>query len=158
MTSIINKLRETGVEVIELNNTVTVKSNGKLNAVSIETAPFPGFPTDMQAQFMVLNTIADGVSEIKETIFENRFMHVQELIRMGADIEINQNTAIVRGGKILEGASVMATDLRASASLVLAALSAKGTTVIDRIYHLDRGYENLEKKFNQIGAQIERVN
>jgi UDP-N-acetylglucosamine 1-carboxyvinyltransferase len=112
----------------------------------------------MQAQFMALNTTAEGVSKIKETIFENRFMHVQELIRMGADIEINQNTAVVRGGKMLEGASVMATDLRASASLVLAALSAKGTTVIDRIYHLDRGYENLEKKFNQIGAQIERVN
>jgi UDP-N-acetylglucosamine 1-carboxyvinyltransferase len=158
MISIINKLREAGVEVIESDNIVTVKSNGTLKSVSIETAPFPGFPTDMQAQFMALNTIAEGVSEIKETIFENRFMHVQELIRMGADIEINQNTAVVRGGKMLEGASVMATDLRASASLVLAALSAKGTTVIDRIYHLDRGYENLEKKFNQIGAQIERVN
>jgi len=158
MTSIINKLRETGVEVIETDNTVTVKSKGTLKAVSIETAPFPGFPTDMQAQFMALNTIAKGDSEIKETIFENRFMHVQELIRMGADIQINQNTAVVRGGKMLEGANVMATDLRASASLVLAALSAKGTTVIDRIYHLDRGYENLEKKFNQIGAQIERVN
>ena len=158
MTSIINKLRETGVEVIESDNLVSIKSNGKLKAVSLETAPYPYFPTDMQAQFMALNTIADGVGEIKETIFENRFMHVQELIRMGADIEINQNTAIVRGGKMLEGASVMATDLRASASLVLAALSAKGTTVIDRIYHLDRGYENLEKKFNQIGAQIERVN
>ena len=157
MTSIINKLRETGVEVIETDNTVTVKSKGTLKAVSIETAPFPGFPTDMQAQFMALNTIAKGDSEIKETIFENRFMHVQELIRMGADIQINQNTAVVRGGKMLEGANVMATDLRASASLVLAALSAKGTTVIDRIYHLDRGYENLEKKFNQIGAQIERV-
>jgi UDP-N-acetylglucosamine 1-carboxyvinyltransferase len=158
MISIINKLRETGVEVFESDNIVTVKSNGTLKSVSIETAPFPGFPTDMQAQFMALNTIAKGVSEITETIFENRFMHVQELIRMGADIEINQNTAIVRGGKMLEGASVMATDLRASASLVLAALSAKGTSVIDRIYHLDRGYENLEKKFNQIGAQIERVN
>jgi UDP-N-acetylglucosamine 1-carboxyvinyltransferase len=158
MISIINKLRETGVEVFESDNIITVKSNGTLKSVSIETAPFPGFPTDMQAQFMALNTIAGGVSEIKETIFENRFMHVQELIRMGADIEINQNTAIVRGGKMLEGASVMATDLRASASLVLAALSAKGTTVIDRIYHLDRGYENLEKKFNQIGAQIERTN
>ena len=158
MTSIINKLRETGVEVIESDNLVSIKSNGKLKAVSLETAPYPYFPTDMQAQFMALNTIADGVGEIKETIFENRFMHVQELIRMGADIEINQNTAIVRGGKMLEGASVMATDLRASASLVLAALSAKGTTVIDRIYHLDRGYENLEKKFNQVGAHIQRVN
>ena len=111
----------------------------------------------MQAQFMALNAVADGTSKIEENIFENRFMHAQELIRMGADIQINQNTALIRGGKILEGANVMATDLRASASLVLAALAAKGTTVIDRIYHLDRGYENLEKKFNQIGAQIERV-
>ena len=157
MTSVIDKLRETGVEVIESDNMVTVKSNGKLKSVDIETAPFPNFPTDMQAQFMALNTVADGTSKIEENIFENRFMHAQELIRMGADIQINQNTALIRGGKILEGANVMATDLRASASLVLAALAAKGTTVIDRIYHLDRGYENLEKKFNQIGAQIERV-
>ena len=157
MTSVIDKLRETGVEVIESDNMVTVKSNGKLKSVDIETAPFPNFPTDMQAQFMALNAVADGTSKIEENIFENRFMHAQELIRMGADIQINQNTALIRGGKILEGANVMATDLRASASLVLAALAAKGTTVIDRIYHLDRGYENLEKKFNQIGAQIERV-
>ena len=157
MTSVIDKLRETGVEVIESDNMVTVKSNGKLKSVDFETAPFPNFPTDMQAQFMALNTVADGTSKIEENIFENRFMHAQELIRMGADIQINQNTALIRGGKILEGANVMATDLRASASLVLAALAAKGTTVIDRIYHLDRGYENLEKKFNQIGAQIERV-
>ncbi len=157
MTSVIDKLRETGVEVIESDNMVTVKSNGKLKSVDFETAPFPNFPTDMQAQFMALNAVADGTSKIEENIFENRFMHAQELIRMGADIQINQNTALIRGGKILEGANVMATDLRASASLVLAALAAKGTTVIDRIYHLDRGYENLEKKFNQIGAQIERV-
>jgi len=157
MTSVIDKLRETGVEVIESDNMVTVKSNGKLKSVDIETAPFPNFPTDMQAQFMALNTVADGTSKIEENIFENRFMHAQELIRMGADIQISQNTALIRGGKILEGTNVMATDLRASASLVLAALAAKGTTVIDRIYHLDRGYENLEKKFNQIGAQIERV-
>ena len=158
MTSILDKLRESGVEIIDSGNVITVKSNGKLNSVSLETGPFPGFPTDMQAQFMALNTIADGKSEIKETIFENRFMHVQELIRMGADIKINQNTALISGGKMLQGANVMATDLRASASLVLAALSAKGETVIDRIYHLDKGYENLEKKFNQIGANIERVN
>ena len=157
MTSVIDKLRETGVEVIESDNMVTVKSNGKLKSVDFETAPFPNFPTDMQAQFMALNAVADGTSKIEENIFENRFMHAQELIRMGADIQINQNTALIRGGKILEGTNVMATDLRASASLVLAALAAKGTTVIDRIYHLDRGYENLEKKFNQIGAQIERV-
>ena len=157
MTSVIDKLRETGVEVSESDNMVTVKSNGKLKSVDFETAPFPNFPTDMQAQFMALNAVADGTSKIEENIFENRFMHAQELIRMGADIQISQNTALIRGGKILEGANVMATDLRASASLVLAALAAKGTTVIDRIYHLDRGYENLEKKFNQIGAQIERV-
>ncbi len=157
MTSVIDKLRETGVEVIESDNMVTVKSNGKLKSVDFETAPFPYFPTDMQAQFMALNTVADGTSKIEENIFENRFMHAQELIRMGADIQISQNTANIRGGKILEGTNVMATDLRASASLVLAALAAKGTTVIDRIYHLDRGYEDLEKKFNQVGAQIERV-
>jgi UDP-N-acetylglucosamine 1-carboxyvinyltransferase len=157
MTSVISKLKEAGVDVIKTDNIVSIKSNGKLKSVNLETAPYPGFPTDMQAQFMALNTVAEGVSKIKETIFENRFMHVQELIRMGADIVINQNLAVSRGGKVLEGASVMATDLRASASLVLAALSAKGTTVIDRIYHLDRGYENLEKKFNQIGARIERV-
>ena len=155
MTSVISKLKEAGVDVIKTDNIVSIKSNGKLKSVNLETAPYPGFPTDMQAQFMALNTVAEGVSKIKETIFENRFMHVQELIRMGADIVINQNLAVSRGGKVLEGASVMATDLRASASLVLAALSAKGTTVIDRIYHLDRGYENLEKKFNQIGAHIE---
>ena len=157
MTSVIDKLRETGVEVIESDNMVTVKSNGKLKSVDFETAPFPYFPTDMQAQFMALNAVADGTSKIEENIFENRFMHAQELIRMGADIQISQNTANIRGGKILEGTNVMATDLRASASLVLAALAAKGTTVIDRIYHLDRGYEDLEKKFNQVGAQIERV-
>ena len=157
MTSVIDKLRETGVEVIESDNMVTVKSNGKLKSVDLETAPFPNFPTDMQAQFMALNTVADGTSRIEENIFENRFMHAQELIRMGADIQISQNTAHISGGKILQGTNVMATDLRASASLVLAALAAKGTTVIDRIYHLDRGYEDLEKKFNQIGAQIERV-
>ena len=158
MTSILHKLEDAGVEVIDSDKVIKIKSNGKLNSVNIETGPYPSFPTDMQAQFMALNTIANGNSEVKETIFENRFMHVQELIRMGADIKVNQNTAVISGGKMLEGANVMATDLRASASLVLAALSAKGETIIDRIYHLDRGYENLEKKFNQIGANIKRVN
>ena len=158
MTSILHKLEDAGVEVIDSDKVIKIKSNGKLNSVNIETGPYPNFPTDMQAQFMALNTIANGNSEVKETIFENRFMHVQELIRMGADIKVNQNTAVISGGKMLEGANVMATDLRASASLVLAALSAKGETIIDRIYHLDRGYENLEKKFNQIGANIKRVN
>ena len=123
----------------------------------MRTSPYPGFPTDMQAQFMAMNSIADGVSEITETIFENRFMHVQELVRMGANIDIKQNTAIIRGGCKLSGTNVMATDLRASASLVLAGLAASGETKIERIYHLDRGYESLEKKFNQIGARIERV-
>ena len=158
MTSILHKLEDAGVEVIDSDKVIKIKSNGKLNSVNIETGAYPSFPTDMQAQFMALNTIANGNSEVKETIFENRFMHVQELIRMGADIKVNQNTAVISGGKMLEGANVMATDLRASASLVLAALSAKGETIIDRIYHLDRGYENLEKKFNQIGANIKRVN
>ena len=158
MSSILHKLEDAGVEVINSDKVIKIKSNGKLNSVNIETGPYPSFPTDMQAQFMALNTIANGNSEVKETIFENRFMHVQELIRMGADIKVNQNTAVISGGKMLEGANVMATDLRASASLVLAALSAKGETIIDRIYHLDRGYENLEKKFNQIGANIKRVN
>ena len=158
MSSILHKLEDAGVEVINSDKVIKIKSNGKLNSVNIETGPYPNFPTDMQAQFMALNTIANGNSEVKETIFENRFMHVQELIRMGADIKVNQNTAVISGGKMLEGANVMATDLRASASLVLAALSAKGETIIDRIYHLDRGYENLEKKFNQIGANIKRVN
>ncbi len=158
MSSILHKLKDAGVEVIVSDKVIKIKSNGKLNSVNIETGPYPDFPTDMQAQFMALNTIANGNSEVKETIFENRFMHVQELIRMGANIKVNQNTALISGGKMLEGANVMATDLRASASLVLAALSAKGETIIDRIYHLDRGYENLEKKFNQIGANIKRVN
>jgi len=158
MEVVIQKLKETGVEILEDNNSITVKKNGKINSVSIRTAPYPAFPTDMQAQFMALNVIAEGVSEVTETIFENRFMHVQELIRMGADIDIRQNTAIIKGGRKLEGANVMATDLRASASLVLAGLAAKGETVIDRIYHLDRGYEKLEMKFNQLGAQLERVN
>ena len=112
----------------------------------------------MQAQFVAMNAMADGVSEVTETIFENRFMHVQELVRMGAIIDIEQNTAIIRGGEELCGANVMATDLRASASLVLAGLAAKGETIIERIYHLDRGYENLEEKFNQIGAKIKRIN
>ncbi|MGE4596775.1 MAG: UDP-N-acetylglucosamine 1-carboxyvinyltransferase [Methylophilaceae bacterium] len=157
MEAIIQKLKETGVEIVERDNSVVIKSNKKLNSVNIRTAPYPAFPTDMQAQFMALNIIADGVSEVTETIFENRFMHVQELIRMGADIDIRHNTAIIKGSKVLQGANVMATDLRASASLILAGLVATGTTVVDRIYHLDRGYENLEKKFNQIGARIERV-
>ena len=157
MESIIQKLKETGATVTQDKTSVTVSSKKNFNPVDIRTAPYPAFPTDMQAQFMALNLMANGVSEVTETIFENRFMHVQELIRMGADIDIRQNTAIIKGNAVLQGTNVMATDLRASASLVLAGLVAKGTTIIDRIYHLDRGYQDLEKKFNAIGAQIERV-
>jgi UDP-N-acetylglucosamine 1-carboxyvinyltransferase len=126
-------------------------------AVNITTAPHPGFPTDMQAQFMAMNCVADGVSVISETIFENRFMHVQELHRLGADIRIEGHTAIVRGLPQLSGAPVMATDLRASASLILAGLVADGDTVIDRIYHLDRGYERIEAKLSALGAKIKRI-
>lgn len=125
-------------------------------AVNLTTAPYPAFPTDMQAQFMALNCVADGVGVINETIFENRFMHVNELLRLGADIQVEGHTAIVRGAERLSGAPVMATDLRASASLILAGLVADGDTSIDRIYHLDRGYENIEEKLGALGATIRR--
>jgi UDP-N-acetylglucosamine 1-carboxyvinyltransferase len=156
LEAVIEKLREAGVDVSHTKDTITVKSSGKLKAVNIRTAPHPAFPTDMQAQFMALNTIAEGVSTTVETIFENRFMHVQELQRMGADINVEGNTALVKGIAKLEGANVMATDLRASAGLVLAGLVADGETVIDRIYHLDRGYELLEEKLTQLGAKVRR--
>ena len=156
LEAVIEKLREAGVDVSHTKDTITVKSTGKLKAVNIRTAPHPAFPTDMQAQFMALNTIAEGVSTTVETIFENRFMHVQELQRMGADINVEGNTALVKGIAKLEGANVMATDLRASAGLVLAGLVADGETVIDRIYHLDRGYELLEEKLTQLGAKVRR--
>ncbi|MEY3410898.1 MAG: UDP-N-acetylglucosamine 1-carboxyvinyltransferase [Pseudomonadota bacterium] len=157
LDAVIEKLREAGATVLSDANTITVKSDGKLKAVNIRTAPHPAFPTDMQAQFMALNTVASGVSKVTETIFENRFMHVQEMQRLGADIDIDGNTALVKGVPELEGATVMATDLRASASLVLAGLVAKGQTVIERIYHLDRGYEDLEEKFNALGANVKRL-
>ncbi len=157
LDAVIEKLREAGATVLSDANTITVKSDGKLKAVNIRTAPHPAFPTDMQAQFMALNTVASGVSKVTETIFENRFMHVQEMQRLGADIDIDGNTALVKGVSELEGATVMATDLRASASLVLAGLVAKGQTVIERIYHLDRGYEDLEEKFNALGANVKRL-
>ena len=128
-----------------------------LKPVNITTAPYPAFPTDMQAQFTVLNAVAKGTAMITETIFENRFMHVPELVRMGADIELQGNTAICRDTEHLSGAQVMATDLRASASLVLAGFIAHGTTVVDRIYHIDRGYENIEGKLRGLGGQIERI-
>jgi UDP-N-acetylglucosamine 1-carboxyvinyltransferase len=157
LDAVIEKLREAGATVLSDANTITVKSDGKLKAVNIRTAPHPAFPTDMQAQFMALNTVASGVSKVTETIFENRFMHVQEMQRLGADIDIDGNTALVKGVSELEGATVMATDLRASASLVLAGLVAKGQTVIERIYHLDRGYEDLEEKLNALGANVKRM-
>lgn len=157
LDAVIEKLREAGATVTSDADTITVKSDGKLKAVNIRTAPHPAFPTDMQAQFMALNAMAEGVAKVTETIFENRFMHVQELQRMGADISIDGNTALVKGVPFLDGATVMATDLRASASLVLAGLVARGETVVERIYHLDRGYENLEDKFNALGANVQRV-
>ena len=155
---VVQKLIDAGANIEHDANSIIVKNGGNLKGVNVVTAPYPAFPTDMQAQFMTMNTVADGVSEITETIFENRFMHVQELQRMGAMIDIKHNTAIIRGIKKLEGANVMATDLRASASLVIAGLIAQGDTLIDRIYHLDRGYENLEVKLSQVGAAIKRVN
>lgn len=156
LDAVIDKLREAGAEVTVDGETITVKSDGKLNAVNIRTAPHPAFPTDMQAQFMAMNAMAEGVSKVTETIFENRFMHVQELQRLGADISIDGNTALVQGVSHLDGATVMATDLRASASLVLAGLVARGETVIERIYHLDRGYEFLEDKLTALGAKVKR--
>ena len=158
LDAVIEKLRDAGAEVkvSKVENTITVKSNGKLKAVNIRTAPHPAFPTDMQAQFMAMNCVSEGVAKVTETIFENRFMHVQELQRLGADISIDGNTALVKGVEYLDGATVMATDLRASASLVLAGLVARGETVIERIYHLDRGYEYLEEKLTKLGAKVRR--
>jgi UDP-N-acetylglucosamine 1-carboxyvinyltransferase len=158
LDAVIDKLIEAGAEITEDADSIALDMRGKRpQAVNISTAPHPGFPTDMQAQFMALNCVADGVGIISETIFENRFMHVQELLRLGADIRIDGHTAIVRGLEKLSGAPVMATDLRASASLILAGLVADGDTVIDRIYHLDRGYERIEAKLSALGAKIERV-
>jgi UDP-N-acetylglucosamine 1-carboxyvinyltransferase len=136
---------------------VGVKANGKIKSVDLTTLPYPGFPTDLQAQMMVLMCVADGVSVITETIFENRFMHAQELDRMGADIRLEGNRAVVRGVKELSGAPVMATDLRASVSLILAGLVANGTTEVSRVYHLDRGYERIEQKLSKLGAAIDRI-
>jgi UDP-N-acetylglucosamine 1-carboxyvinyltransferase len=158
LDAVIDKLTETGAVITEDADSITLDMQGKRpKAVNISTAPHPGFPTDMQAQFMALNCVADGVGIISETIFENRFMHVQELQRLGADIRIDGHTAIVRGLPQLSGAPVMATDLRASASLILAGLVADGDTVIDRIYHLDRGYERIEAKLSALGAKIKRI-
>ncbi len=151
------KLKEAGVKFSLEEGGVRVYGGGNARAVNITTLPYPGFPTDLQAQMMVLMGVADGVSVITETIFENRFMHAQELNRMGADIRLEGNRAIIRGVKSLSGAPVMATDLRASVSLVLAALVASGRTEIARVYHLDRGYEHIERKLGTLGAEIQRV-
>jgi len=157
LDAVIEKLREAGAHIELHDDAIEISASGQLKAVSLRTAPFPAFPTDMQAQFMAMNCVAQGTALITETIFENRFMHAQELLRLGADIEINGNTAVVKGRAQLEGATVMATDLRASASLVIAGLVARGETLIDRIYHLDRGYEHIEEKLSQLGARIRRV-
>jgi UDP-N-acetylglucosamine 1-carboxyvinyltransferase len=157
LDSVLSKLAETGAAVDSGPDWLRLRTNGHAKAVSIRTAPYPGFPTDMQAQFMALNTVAQGSATITETVFENRFMHVQELRRLGADIEVEGNSAVVRGVRALDGAKVMATDLRASACLVLAGLVAGGETVIDRVYHLDRGYECIEEKLSQLGARIRRA-
>jgi UDP-N-acetylglucosamine 1-carboxyvinyltransferase len=151
------KLKEAGVDLTIGENSVGVKGNGKIKSVDVTTLPYPGFPTDLQAQMMVLMCVAEGVSVITETIFENRFMHAQELDRMGADIRLEGNRAVVRGVKELSGAPVMATDLRASVSLILAGLVANGTTEVSRVYHLDRGYERIEQKLSKLGAAIERI-
>jgi UDP-N-acetylglucosamine 1-carboxyvinyltransferase len=155
--AVIPMLEQVGVEIRETNRGLSVHRNGaRPISADANTAPFPGFPTDLQAQFMALMATADGISRIRETIFENRFMHVPELLRMGADVRIEGDTAIVTGVERLKGAPVMATDLRASSSLVLAGLAAEGETVINRVYHLDRGFERLEEKLSRVGADIER--
>jgi len=158
LDAVLQKLREAGAEIDVLDDAITLDMQGRRpRAVNVHTAPFPAFPTDMQAQFTAMNSVAEGVGTITETVFENRFMHVQELQRMGAQIKLEGNTAICEGVPRLTGAPVMATDLRASASLVLAGLVADGETVVDRIYHVDRGYQNIEDKFAGLGAQIRRV-
>jgi UDP-N-acetylglucosamine 1-carboxyvinyltransferase len=157
LDSVLDKLREAGATIEVSGDRITLEMHQRPRAVNLRTAPYPAFPTDMQAQFMALNTIADGTAMVVETIFENRFMHVQELLRLGAQIDIEGNTAIVKGSAQLEGATIMATDLRASACLVIAGLVAQGETIVDRIYHLDRGYEHIEAKLSALGAQIRRI-
>jgi UDP-N-acetylglucosamine enolpyruvyl transferase len=158
LDAVLVKLDAMGASIMVDQDTIVLSVDGcRLKAVDVTTEPFPGFPTDLQAQFILLNSIAQGTAVVTETIFESRFMHVQELQRMGADIELRGNTALVRGVKNLSGAQVMATDLRASACLVLAGLAAKGQTVVDRIYHIDRGYDCIEEKLAQCGARIQRI-
>jgi UDP-N-acetylglucosamine 1-carboxyvinyltransferase len=157
LDAVVEKLREAGARVESGADWIRIEMAGRPHSVSVRTAPYPGFPTDMQAQLIALNAVAEGTAFVTETIFENRFMHVQELRRLGARIEIEGNTALVHGVERLTGATVMATDLRASAGLVIAALVAEGETVIDRIYHLDRGYERIEARLGALGARIARV-
>jgi UDP-N-acetylglucosamine 1-carboxyvinyltransferase len=160
LDAVIDKLMDAGCDIVSERTpsaeSIIIRASGRLSAVSLRTSPYPAFPTDMQAQFMAINCVADGTSIIRETIFENRFMHAVELIRLGADIKIDGNTAVVKGVQQLQGATVMATDLRASASLVIAGLVAEGETHIERIYHLDRGYEHIERKLTGLGARIKR--
>ncbi|AWI75649.1 UDP-N-acetylglucosamine 1-carboxyvinyltransferase [Parazoarcus communis] len=158
LDAVVDKLMDAGCEVETERDAIRLKAPQRLQAVNLRTSPYPAFPTDMQAQFMALNCVADGVAMIRETIFENRFMHAVELQRLGADIRIDGNTAVVKGVERLQGAAVMATDLRASASLVIAGLIADGETTIERIYHLDRGYERLEEKLAALGARVLRLN
>jgi len=157
LDAVVDKLMDTGCDIVPERDAIRLKAPPKLTAVSIRTAPYPAFPTDMQAQFMAINAVADGTAVIRETIFENRYMHAVELARLGAEIRIDGNTAVVKGVPRLNGATVMATDLRASASLVVAGLVAQGTTLVDRIYHLDRGYEQLDRKLAALGARVRRT-
>ncbi len=157
LDNVLEKLQEAGALIKVSGNLINLQMHKRPLAVNVRTAPYPAFPTDMQAQFMAMNTIAEGSSMVVETIFENRFMHVQELRRLGAQIEVEGNTAVIKGCSRLEGATIMATDLRASASLVIAGLAAQGETIVDRIYHLDRGYEHIESKLSALGAQIRRI-
>ncbi|RTL30041.1 MAG: UDP-N-acetylglucosamine 1-carboxyvinyltransferase [Rhodocyclaceae bacterium] len=157
LDAVIDKLMDAGCEVIGERDAIRLKAPERLTSVSLRTAPYPAFPTDMQAQFMAINAVANGTAVIRETIFENRFMHAVELQRLGADLRIDGNTAFVKGVERLQGATVMATDLRASASLIIAALVAEGETTVDRIYHLDRGYERLEEKLSALGARVRRI-
>jgi UDP-N-acetylglucosamine 1-carboxyvinyltransferase len=157
LEAVVEKLRDAGVTVTPLADGIRVQADGRLRAQSFRTTEYPGFPTDMQAQFMALNAVSQGTAKVTETIFENRFMHVNELVRLGANIQIDGKVALVEGVPQLSGATVMATDLRASASLVIAGLVAEGDTLVDRIYHLDRGYDQMESKLRALGADIERI-
>jgi UDP-N-acetylglucosamine 1-carboxyvinyltransferase len=157
LDAVIEKLQAAGARITSDAQGIAIEASGRLQAQSFRTTEYPGFPTDMQAQFMALNVIASGSSKVTETIFENRFMHVNEMVRLGAKIQVDGKVALIEGVPRLSGATVMATDLRASASLVIAALVAEGQTVVDRIYHLDRGYDHMETKLRALGADIERI-